>query len=162
MRNAFASRTRAAGIERRCRRPSPTGSFSASNGRRVRPGLRWSRRGYEEFATGDMATLNELFADDIVWHAPGRNELAGTFRGKDEVFANLQKNMELTGGTFKLAIHDLLANDEHAVVLLGVSAEREGKTLKDNTVQVWHIKGGKVTESWLHPGDAYASDEFWS
>src|SRR5205823_1359716 len=70
------------------------------------------RRGYEAFATGDMATLNELFADDVVWHAPGHNELAGTFRGKDEVFANLQKNMELTGGTFKLEIHDLLADDE--------------------------------------------------
>ena len=37
------------------------------------------RRGYEAFATGDMATLNEFFADDVVWHAPGRNELAGTF-----------------------------------------------------------------------------------
>jgi uncharacterized protein len=120
------------------------------------------RSGYEAFATGDMATLNELFADDVVWHAPGRNELAGTFRGKDEVFANLQKNMELTGGTFRLEIHALLADDEHAVALLGVSAEREGKTLRDNTVQVWHIKDGKVTESWLHPGDAYASDEFWS
>jgi len=31
-----------------------------------------------------------------------------------------------------------------------------------NSAQVWHIKDGKVTESWLHPGDAYASDEFWS
>jgi len=29
-----------------------------------------------------------------------------------------------------------------------------------NSAQVWHIKDGKVTESWLHPGDAYASDEF--
>ena len=120
------------------------------------------RRGYEAFATGDMATLNELFADDIVWHAPGRNELAGTFRGKDEVFANLQKNMELTGGTFKLDIHAILANDEHAVTLLRASAEREGKALNDNTVQVFHIKDGKLAESWLHPSDAYASDEFWS
>jgi ketosteroid isomerase-like protein len=120
------------------------------------------RRGYEAFATGDMATLNELFADDIVWHAPGRNELAGTYRGKDEVFANLQKNMELTGGTFKLDIHAILADDEHAVTLLRASGEREGKALNDNTVQVFHIKDGKVTESWLHPSDAYASDEFWS
>jgi hypothetical protein len=121
-----------------------------------------ARRGYEAFATGDMATLNELFADDIVWHAPGRNELAGTFRGKDEVFANLQKNMELTGGTFKLDIHAILADDEHAVTLLRASAEREGKALNDNTVQVFHIKDGKLAESWLHPSDAYASDEFWS
>jgi len=120
------------------------------------------RRGYEAFATGDMATLNELFADDIVWHAPGRNELAGTYWGKDEVFANLQKNMELTGGTFKLDIHAILADDEHAVTLLRASAEREGKALNDNTVQVFHIKDGKLSESWLHPSDAYASDEFWS
>jgi ketosteroid isomerase-like protein len=41
------------------------------------------RRGYQAFATGDVATLNELFADDIVWHAPGRNQLAGTYRGKE-------------------------------------------------------------------------------
>src|SRR2546423_11837806 len=82
------------------------------------------RKGYEAFATGDMATLNELFADDIVWHAPGRNALAGTFRGKNEVFGNLQSVMEMTGGTFKLDIHDLLADDEHGVVLVGVTAER--------------------------------------
>ena len=121
-----------------------------------------ARRGYEAFATGDMATLNELFADDIVWHSPGRNELAGTFRGKEEVFANLQKNMELTDGTFKLDIHALLADDEHVVALLRARAGREGKTLDDNTVQVFHIKDGKVTESWLSPSDVYASDEFWS
>lgn len=120
------------------------------------------RKAYQAFATGDMATLNELFADDIVWHAPGRNELAGTFRGKDEVFANLQKNMELTSGTFKLDIHEILADDSHAVGLLRATAQREGKTLDDNTVQIFHIKDGKMTESWLHPSDAYASDEFWS
>ena len=70
------------------------------------------RRGYEAFATGDMATLNELFADDIVWHVPGRSQLAGDFRGKEEVFGNFQKVAELTGGTFKLDIHALLADDE--------------------------------------------------
>ena len=120
------------------------------------------RKGYAAFAAGDMATLNEFFADDIVWHAPGRNDLSGTFRGKDEVFANLGQVMELTGGTFKLDIHAILVDDEHAATLLRATAQREGKSLDDNTVQVFHIKDGKVTESWLHPSDAYASDEFWS
>src|SRR5256714_15623277 len=126
------------------------------------PNVDLVRRGYGAFATGDMATLNELFADDIVWHAPGRNELAGTYRGKDEVFANLQKNMELTGGTFKLDIHAILADDEHAVTLLRASAEREGKALNDETVQDFHIKDGKVPGHVRPPSDAYASDEFWS
>jgi ketosteroid isomerase-like protein len=119
------------------------------------------RRGYEAFGSGDMATLNGLFADDIVWHAPGRNQLAGTFKGKDEVFATFQKVFELTGGNFKLDIHTILADDEHAVVLARAMGQREGKSLDDNSVQVFHIKDGKVTEQWLYPGDAYAADEFW-
>ncbi len=119
------------------------------------------RRGYQAFAEADMATLNELFADDIVWHAPGRNQLAGTYRGKNEVFANFVKVAELTGGTFKLDIHTVLADDEHVAVLARVTGEREGKTLDDNSVQIFHIRDGRVTEQWLYPGDTYAGDEFW-
>jgi ketosteroid isomerase-like protein len=119
------------------------------------------RRGYQAFAEADMATLNELFADDLVWHAPGRNQLAGTFRGKEEVFATFMKVAELSGGTFKLDIHTILADDEHVAVLARATGEREGRTLEDNSVQIFHIRDGKVTEQWLYPGDAYASDAFW-
>ena len=120
------------------------------------------RKGYAAFGAGDMATLNELFSDDIVWHAPGRNQLSGDFHGKDEVFASFQKVAELTGGTFKLDIHTVLADDEHVVVLARATAEREGRMLDDKSVQVFHVKDGKVTEQWLHPGDVYAGDEFWA
>ena len=119
------------------------------------------RKGYAAFLGGDLAALNDLFADDIVWHAPGRNQVAGDYRGKDEVFGVLAKVFELTGGTFSLEIHDVLADDEHAVVLARATAEREGRKLDDKSVQVFHIKDGKVTEQWLHPGDQYAGDEFW-
>ena len=119
------------------------------------------RKGYAAFQSGDMATLSELFADDVVWHAPGRNQLSGTFRGKEEVFATFQKVFELTGGTFKLDVHTVLADDDHAVVLTRSTGEREGRKLDDNTVQVFHVSDGKVTEQWLYPGDVYASDDFW-
>jgi ketosteroid isomerase-like protein len=119
------------------------------------------RKGYTAFLSGDMATLDELFADDIVWHAPGRNQLSGTQRGKQEVFETFKKVFDLTGGTFKLEIHDILADDDHAVVLAKATGQREGRTLDDNSVQVFHIQGGKVTEQWLHPGDVYSADEFW-
>jgi ketosteroid isomerase-like protein len=119
------------------------------------------RRGYEAFAAQDMATLDQLFADDIVWHVPGRSQLAGTFRGKQEVFGTFQKVGELTSGTFELDIHAVLADDDHAVVLTRVTGQREGRKLDDTAVQVFHIKDGKVTEQWLHPGDLYANDDFW-
>ncbi len=69
---------------------------------------------------------------------------------------------EMSGGTFSVETHDVLASDEHAVALFRVRGEREGKTLDQPAVQVFHIEGGKVKEVWTHPLDQYAADEFWS
>jgi hypothetical protein len=33
---------------------------------------------------------------------------------------------------------------------------------EDNSVQVFHIRDGKVSECWSHPADLNAMDEFWS
>lgn len=43
------------------------------------------RRGYEAFITGDMETLREQFADDVVRHAAGTGDLAGYKNGPDAV-----------------------------------------------------------------------------
>lgn len=120
------------------------------------------RRGYEAFGKGDMDTLNGLFADDVVWHTPGNSPIAGDYKGKQEVFAFFGKIAELAGGSFKLDIHDILANDEHGVVLVTSTGTRDGKRLDDNSVNVFHIENGKVTEFWAHNSDQSAVDEFWS
>ena len=119
------------------------------------------RKGYEAFARGDMDTVRSLFSEDIVWHAPGRNQMSGDFRGVDEVLGTFAKTFELTGGTFKIEIHSIVADDEHAVVMARATAEHGGKRLDDKSVQVWHVKDGKATEQWLYSSDPYAADEFW-
>lgn len=120
------------------------------------------RKGYEAFSKGDLDTVRTIFADDIVWHVGGRSPLAGNYKGIDEVFGFFGKTIELSGGTLKLEIHDILANDEHAVALVSSRAERGGKRLADNGAHIFHVKDGKVIEFWAHPQDAYADDEFWS
>ena len=120
------------------------------------------RRGYDAFGSGDMATIAGLFADDIVWHFPGRNPLAGDYKGRDEVLAFFAKSMEMAGGTLKVEVHDVLANDEHGVGLFRATGQRGTKRLADNGVNVFHIKDGKATEVWSHAGDPVAVDEFWS
>jgi ketosteroid isomerase-like protein len=79
---------------------------------------------------------------DIVWHAPGRHQL--------------------TGGNFRVEVHDVVANDEHAVGLHVAHAERGGRTLRDNTVLVFQISDGKATEVWQYWSDPYAADELFS
>src|SRR5438132_7038507 len=108
------------------------------------------RRGYEAFARGDMAVIDELFAEDIVWHFPGNSQVSGDFKGKAEVMSWLAKNAELSGGTLRVEPHDILANDEHGVALVRVTAQRGGKSLDDQSVHVFHITSSKVTESWLN------------
>ena len=70
--------------------------------------------------------------------------------------------VEMTGGTFSLELHDVLANDEHAAALITVRGERAGKQLTDNEVLTYHFRDGKISEVWTHPADLYTYDEFFS
>jgi ketosteroid isomerase-like protein len=50
----------------------------------------------------------------------------------------------------------------HDAALVESHGERDGKTLNDRAVHLWHVQDGKATEFWGHAGDQYAVDEFWS
>ena len=91
------------------------------------------RQGYDAFSSGDMDTLRVLFHPDIVWHAPGRSQLAGDHQGVDTVLGFFGKTMELTGGNFRVEVHDIVANDEHAVGLHTAHAERGGRPSRTTT-----------------------------
>jgi len=104
----------------------------------------------------------QFFAPDIVWHMPGRNPHAGHHQGVDQVAAFLTNLQTLSGGTHRIELHDIIANDDHAVALHATRAERAGKQLQINAVQVFHIRDGKVTEAWTTHSDTYAFDEFWA
>jgi ketosteroid isomerase-like protein len=126
------------------------------------PNVGLLRKGYEAFAKGDMATLTELFSEDAVWHVPGASALSGVHRGRDAVFAAFAKAVQLSAGTLKIELHDLLSNDEHAVALTRETASRQGKQYDMLEVAVYHVRNGKVTEYWAFPEDQRRYDEFWS
>ena len=120
------------------------------------------RRGFDAFATGDIDTLRQLFDQDAIWHVPGRSPLSGDHRGLDAILGFLARTMELTGGTFRADVHDVVANDEHAVALYVTRGEREGRTLESRDVLVSHVRNGKLAEAWLLSADLYTVDEFFS
>jgi len=93
------------------------------------PNLERARAGYEAFASGDMATLNDVISDDIAWHNGGNNILTGDYEGKDAVFGFFGRLAEETGGSFENEVHDMLANDDHGVC----SGESVGSPRRQNT-----------------------------
>ena len=120
------------------------------------------RSGYEAFSKGDMETIAGLFAPDIKWNISGRSSLSGTYSGQDEVFAFFARLVDETGGTFAIDIHDILASDDHVVVLVRESATRGDKSAEVEEAHVWHLDGDKATEFWGIPRDQHHADEFWA
>jgi len=120
------------------------------------------RRGYAAYNSGDMDTVQALFDDDIVWHATGSNQLTGDYRGFQEIMGFFGKVMELSGGTFRGEVHDVLANDTHGVVLVTFHAERDGQTVALRSADIWHLADGKVTEHWSFFEDQAAADKLFS
>ena len=69
---------------------------------------------------------------------------------------------ELTGGTIRVELQNVLANDELVVALERQTASREGKALNMLVVNTFQISSGKITEVRSFPEDGQANDEFWS
>jgi ketosteroid isomerase-like protein len=108
------------------------------------------------------ALREQIMTGDVRWHNPGRGPLSGDYEGAEQVLQYFARVFELTGGTFSLELHDVLASDEHAAALVTVRAERAGKQLTDNEVLTYHFRDGKVSEVWVHTTDLYAVNEFFS
>ena len=116
-------------------------------------------RGFQAFAEGDLPTMRELFAEDAVWHVGGRNRWTGDYQGLDAI---LEYFGELAGeASFDQDIHAVLADDEHVVTLVNTTATRGDKTFESQTMFIFHVGDGKVSEVWGTSLDDHATDEFW-
>jgi uncharacterized protein len=132
----------------------PVGSANATNEALL-------RQGYAAFADGDLDTVRSLLAEDIVWHNGGANQLSGEYTGREEVLDLFGQLMEVTGGTFRLDVHDVLANDMHGIVLVTMHAEREGETLDMDEVHIWHLEQGQAEEFWSFAENVAEMDRFF-
>lgn len=116
-----------------------------------------ARREIELINAGDSDALEDLYANDLVIHYPGRNPLAGTHSVREflDRFQALLKD-----GTLTRELHDALGTDDHAVQLLRVTASVGGRSHSWNAVAVMHVRDGRFSEAWLHVDDQHALDDF--
>ena len=120
------------------------------------------RAGFAAFDAGDVDTLRQLMAPDVVWHAPGRSPVSGTFKGIDEVLSYFGRLATITDGTFKAEVHDIVGNEEHVFAAYIATGRRGSRTLRDGAVLLFHVEEQRITQAWLLVGDQYAVDAFFS
>lgn len=116
---------------------------------------------FDAFAQKRGFALRDVFADDAIWTVPGSGSMAGTFSGREEIFAFLGRLPKETGGTYASSLIDVLASDTRAAALYRASGERNGRRLELDQVLLFRIEDGLVQEVLALPSDPSAFERFW-
>lgn len=117
---------------------------------------------YEMFSRGDIEGVFAVFAEDILWHVPGRGPISGDYRGHAEIGGFFKHFMELSAGTFRVRVDEILAKGDLVVVLCTESAQRGSRSWLSPQIHVWTVKDGRAVSFRQYQGDQQTEDEFWS
>jgi ketosteroid isomerase-like protein len=119
------------------------------------------RSAYDAVARGEMEAMVTMVDDDVVWHesTPG---FEGTYKGRGALVEMFGRLFETGVEISDMDVHDVLANDTHAVVLHGGTVTRGDRSLRSQYVDVYHVQDGKATEHWHLPVDPAAERDFFT
>jgi ketosteroid isomerase-like protein len=116
----------------------------------------------EFYAGGDDEGLRALLHPRIEWHVPGRNAIAGDYRGADEVMAYFARRRDHAARTFRMHPGDVLVGEgDRVAVLTDGSATIGGREERWSTVGLYRVDDGMVAGCWLLPLDPAAFDRIW-
>jgi ketosteroid isomerase-like protein len=116
---------------------------------------------YESFRTGDLQAVVDRLTENITWAVPGTNRISGNYQGPKQVVELLGKIMDITAGHFALEVDSIVADDDHAIALVRITARRDGQTLSYDAAQVWQLTAGKVTKFVEYLTDQATVDEIY-
>jgi ketosteroid isomerase-like protein len=127
------------------------------------PNILRYRNALQAFNDNELDTAKGAFSKDMVYQFPGRSPIAGEYRGIEQFFKVLHLMKDMTTGTLMIEPQTVMANDEAVIVYARVTAQREGKTLDLDQVNLYRFnEDGIIFEGRIIPVDLYAFDEFWS
>jgi ketosteroid isomerase-like protein len=110
---------------------------------------------------GDAAPVEELLAEDVVWHVPGTSPIAGDHRGRAGVMRYFARRRELAGGSLEIVERGQVEAGNLVVQLADGRGIIGGRSSEWRTAGVYRVENGLLAEAWLVPGDLAAFDAIW-
>ena len=115
------------------------------------------------YAGGDAEPLRELLTDDIVWHIPGDNAIAGDYEGIDAVLAYFAHRREVASRTLRMHPGQMLVGDSDTVaVLTDGTATIAGIEHRWSTLGLYRFRNDRLCECWLLALDLPHFNQIWS
>jgi ketosteroid isomerase-like protein len=125
------------------------------------PNVAVIRTAYEAMDKGDMATFAALMDDDILWYESTAG-MEGVYRGRDQVLAFMSQLFQQAGMQISVSIHDILANDDHGVILHESTITVGDRSHTGQYADIYHLRDGKLTAHWHLAVDAKEDAAFAS
>jgi ketosteroid isomerase-like protein len=124
------------------------------------PNAALTRRVFAAFGR-DPKVISAAMSREIIWRVPGNTMMSGEYRGRREVVEFLRRTGLETGGTYRSALKEVLANDEWAVAIYRAYGTRNGIELDVDQALVIRCEEGLWKEVTAVPLDN-AFDAFWA
>jgi len=102
---------------------------------------------------GDPAFI-DLIADDIEWHEIGGAPIVG----KEAVLEHLATEHDWQ---IYPVLHDVLASDDHAVIMIKSRAVRNGRTFEYRVAEFYDLRDGMIIKRWAFSDDTQRIAEFF-
>lgn len=119
------------------------------------PNAKRVRDAVEAWNSGNMEPFADLVDNDIVWHEIGGRTLKGKAAVEDSMSGAAEVSLSMN-------LHDVVANDDHAVALVEVEVKSGDEEFRYRTAELYHMSDGKITERWAMAEDTQAISEFFS
>lgn len=120
----------------------------------------WLRELYAKFAAGDLAGFLDGCTDEVIFAVPGYASVSGTY-SREEFPGWIADVIGKTDGTFQEDIIDVIANDEHGVLLLVHHFYRAGEHFEYQTAHLVEFLDGKISRWIEHPGSMQEFEAAW-
>jgi ketosteroid isomerase-like protein len=108
---------------------------------------------------GDWVTAFGYFADDIVFHIPGRSQFAGDRAGKDAAVEYIHTIRDhYREGEIELELIDMLVSEDRVALLV---RERflGSETVEIRRANVYRVQNDAIVEISIFEADQYVVDE---
>lgn len=107
---------------------------------------------------GDWDTAFGYFADDIVFHIPGRSSFAGERRGKAAARDYIETIREHHRGQIEVELIDMLTSGERVVLLVRERFLGDGDPVEIRRANVYRVQGDEIVEISIFEANQYTVD----
>lgn len=110
---------------------------------------------------GDLFTMIDLYADDVVVHYGGSSPFAGTHLGRDRLLEVLAETAVRSGRAL-VSVDQIDDHGTHGALFVTESMTVDGETVELQRALRYRIADGRIAECWLYDHDQHLVDRSWA